>query len=144
MKSIQFFVLGFLTVILFSCTGSSVAEQVLGTWKVTEADFSQILNSVPEEQKAFVESMIPQMEQAMKSSEMTFSKDGNFITKSSLMGQTMENKGTYKVSEDGTAITMTSNGKTSDFKIESITGKEMKVTSIVDKSAIKVTWVKVK
>lgn len=144
MKAIKFFILGFTAVLLTSCSGSAVSKQVLGTWKASNADFSQILKSVQEDQKAFVEAMIPQMEQAMESSEMTFAKDGKFTTTTALMGQTMKNEGTYKISKDGKTITMSSNGKTSDFNIESITNEEMKVISIVDSSAIKITWKKIK
>lgn len=139
MKTVKLFVMSALLVVMASCGGNSPKELIVGKWQVTDIDLSSMLATVPEEQKAFVESMIPKMEEAMKTMVMTFEKDGNVTTKATMMGDTREDKGTYKISEDGKKLSVTTNSKTEEMDIESISKGDMVVSSKIEGNSIKMT-----
>ena len=141
MKWMKYAAIAALSVVVIACS-SSPKDKLIGKWQVTAVDASEMLKTIPEEQKAFVEKMIPQFEEMMKTIVMTFEKDGKMNTKANMMGKTSDENGTYTLSEDGKELSIKTKGDAQKMKIESMTDKEMKIEADMDGAKIKMTLVK--
>lgn len=143
-----------LALVMFACKSGS-KNDVIGTWGVEEVDMSALLAGVSEEEKEMAEAFLPMMEEAMKSMEMTFEKDGDkaglksalkagkFTMKASMMGQEQNEEGTWTLSDDGKVLTTkTAEGPESKMNIESMAGNKMVVNSEMDGQIVKMTFVK--
>jgi hypothetical protein len=142
MKIFNVFIISALALTLFACKGG-VKNDIVGAWGVEEVDMSALLAGIPEEEKAMAEAFMPMMEEAMKSMEMTFEKEGKFTMKASMMGQDQNEEGTWSLSDDGKVLTTkTSEGPESKMNIESMSGNKMVVNSDMDGQTVKMTFVK--
>lgn len=141
MKLINAFLFSALTVVLVAC-GGSAKDNLVGKWQVSDIDMSAMMESVPEEQKAFMESMLPMMEEAMKSMTMEFSADGKVITKSSMMGQETEEEGTWTLSDDGKTLSFDNEGKEQTMEITELTANKMVVNIKEDETTFSMTFEK--
>lgn len=131
-----------LALVMFACKSGS-KNDVIGTWGVEEVDMSALLAGVSEEEKEMAEAFLPMMEEAMKSMEMTFEKEGKFTMKASMMGQEQNEEGTWTLSDDGKVLTTkTAEGPESKMNIESMAGNKMVVNSEMDGQIVKMTFVK--
>ena len=138
MKLFNAFLIGALAVVMVAC-GGSAQDNLVGEWQVQEVDMSAVLESVPEEQRAFMEAMMPMMEEAMKSMTMNFSADGKVVTKSSMMGQEQEEEGTWTLSDDAKTLTIDNAGNKQIMTIDELSDKSMKVTVKDDEGAFSMT-----
>jgi len=141
MKLLNAFLFSALTIVMVAC-GGSAKDNLVGKWQVSEVDMSAMLESIPEEQKAFMESMLPMMEEAMKSMTMEFSADGKVITKSSMMGQENEDEGTWTLSDDGKTLSFDNNGKKESMEITELTASKMVVKVKEDETEFSMTFEK--
>ena len=138
MKLFNAFLIGALAVVMVAC-GGSAQDNLVGEWQVQEVDMSAVLESVPDEQRAFMEAMMPMMEEAMKSMTMNFSADGKVVTKSSMMGQEQEEEGTWTLSDDAKTLTIDNAGNKQIMTIDELSDKSMKVTVKDDEGAFSMT-----
>jgi hypothetical protein len=138
MKLFNAFLIGALAVVMVAC-GGSAKDNLVGEWQVQEVDMSSVLESVPEEQRAFMEAMMPMMEEAMKSMTMNFSADGKVVTKSSMMGQEQEEEGNWTLSDDAKTLTIDNAGNKQNMTIDELSDKSMKVTVKDDEGAFSMT-----
>jgi len=140
MKIFNLFMVGALALTIVAC--KSGKDNLVGTWGVESVDMSEMLAGLNEEEKAMYESFLPMMEEAFKSMEMTFTKDGKMTTKAAMMGQESNDEGTWKLSDDGKKLTTTTNGKTEDITIEKLTASEMVLIMEADGMKIKMNMKK--
>jgi hypothetical protein len=141
MKLFNLFMVGAVTLMMFSCGGSG-KDALVGTWGVESVDMSDMLKGMSEEEKAMYESFLPMMEEAMKSMEMTFNADGTMAMKSAMMGQETNEKGKWKLSEDEKTLSTDTNGKKEDITIESLSGSNMVLVMESEGSKIKMNMKK--
>lgn len=97
---------------------------------------SEMLNGVPEEEKAMYEAFLPMMDEAFKTMLLTFRADGTMTTKASVMGTESNDEGTWIMSKDGKTLTTTSNGKSDNLIIEKLTKSAMLL--VLDADGMKV------
>jgi hypothetical protein len=138
MKLFNAFLIGALAVVMVAC-GGSAKDNLVGEWQVEEVDMSAVMESIPEEQRAFMEAMLPMMEEAMKSMTMNFSADGKVVTKSSMMGQEQEEEGTWTLSDDGKTLTIDNGGNKQNMNLDELTASKMVVTVKDDEGAFSMT-----
>lgn len=141
MKLLNVFLFSALTIVMVAC-GGSAKDNLVGKWQVSDIDMSAMLESVPEDQKAFMESMLPMMEEAMKSMTMEFSADGKVITKSSMMGQENEDEGTWTLSDDGKTLSFDTDGKKEEMEVTELTATKMVVNVKEDDAEFSMTFEK--
>jgi hypothetical protein len=132
----------FLALLLIVATTSSFSagkkpsKLIIGTWGVESVDMSEMLNGVPEEEKAMYEAFLPMMDEAFKTMLLTFRADGTMSTKANMMGTESSDEGTWVLSKDGKTLTTTSNGKTDNIVIEKLTKSVMLL--VLDADGMKV------
>lgn len=139
MKLFNAFLIGAVAVVMAAC-GGSAKDNLVGEWQVQEVDMSSVMETIPEEQRAFMEAMLPMMEEAMKSMTMNFSADGKVVTKSAMMGQEQEEEGTWELSEDGKTLTIDNKGNKQSMNIDELSGSTMKVTVKEDEGSFSMTF----
>ncbi|GAA0876972.1 hypothetical protein GCM10009118_33820 [Wandonia haliotis] len=141
MKLINVFVVSALALVMVAC-GGSAKDNLVGKWQVTGVDMSSMMESIPEEQKAFMEAMVPMMEEAMKSMTMEFAADGKVTQKSSMMGQEKEEEGSWKLSDDSKKLTITTNGNEESMDITELSASKMVVKISEEEGEISLTMEK--
>jgi hypothetical protein len=108
MKKLKYSVATFLVAaFLSSCSNSGGSgavsnpkELLAGTWKFDNMELGE---NVPEEEKAFIKEMIPEMK---GSTNYSFNENGELsISSKTLGGENAVTKGTWKISEDGKKFT---------------------------------------
>lgn len=120
-----------------------IRKLIVGTWGVDSVDLTSMLDGLSEEEKGMYEAFLPMMEEAMKSMEMTYEKDGKFIMKASILGQDQSEEGTWFLSEDGKVLTTKfSDVEENAMTILELSAKKMVVNTDIDGQQIKVTFVK--
>jgi hypothetical protein len=103
-------------VALVACGGKK-SDLIVGAWKLADMSFN-MPKEVPDSMKAKYEAqMKSQLDEMKKSSLTEFNKDGSFNAK--MAGQ--DNKGTWKLNEDGSKITLTKDGKDDVWNILELT-----------------------
>ena len=141
MKLFNAILLSTFTVVMVACGGNS-QNTLLGTWQVTDVDMSSMLETVPEEQKAFMEAMLPMMQEAMKSMTMEFSEDGKVITKSAVMGEQSEEEGTWSLSDDAKTLTINGEGNSQEMQVTELTNAKMVVKIVEEDGEFSMTFEK--
>jgi predicted nucleic acid-binding Zn-ribbon protein len=133
MKLLNVMLVGALTMVMVAC-GGSAKDQLVGKWQVTDVDMSAMMETIPEEQKAFMESMLPMMEEAMKSMTMEFTADGKVKQVSAMMGETQEEEGTWSLSDDAKTLTINTKGNDESMNLTELSSSKM-VVSIEEEDA---------
>jgi hypothetical protein len=133
MKLLNVMLVGALTMVMVAC-GGSAKDQLVGKWQVTDVDMSAMMETIPEEQKAFMESMLPMMEEAMKSMTMEFTADGKVKQVSAMMGETQEEEGTWSLSDDAKTLTINTKGNDESMNITELSSSKM-IVSIEEEDA---------
>jgi hypothetical protein len=100
-------------------------KKVVGVWKCTKVDFTDMLTGLSDEERAMYDTFLPMMEEAILSLQMTFNTDGSYASEMTMFEELSKNEGTWQLSEDGK--TLKTNVKESDevMTVESISSKEM-------------------
>jgi hypothetical protein len=89
------------------------------------------------------EAFLQMMEEAMKSMEMTFAKDGKFTMKAAMMGEEQSEEGTWSLSDDAKVLTtVAADGQENKFNIQELSAKKMVVNSDLDGQTVGMTFVK--
>jgi hypothetical protein len=107
MKKIISILFAAAVVTLVACGGGKKSDLVVGSWKLANMD-APMPKEIPDSMKTkFEAQMKAQVEEMKKSASFDFNKDGSFSVK--MMGQ--ENKGTWKLNDEGSKLMMTQGGK---------------------------------
>ncbi len=101
MKKVVYYLAALVMVAGFVACSGNKADMVAAKWKVADMDMGK---PVPPDQKAMMDKM---MEEVKKNSFFDFHKDGTYEL--SMMGQ--GEKGTWKLSDDGTKLLCKTEGK---------------------------------
>jgi len=119
-------------VTLVAC-GVKKSDLVVGSRKISDASASKP-NDVPDSLKSVWEAQMKMQAEAMKkSTAFDFNKDGSFSVK--MLGQ--ENKGTWKLNDDGSKIFRTMDGRTDTANVVEISASKMVFESEVQGQKIK-------
>lgn len=142
MKLLNVFMVSALALVMFACKGGG-KDAVVGTWGVDNVDFSSMLEGLSEDERGMYEAFLPMMEEAMKSMEMTFAKDGKFTMKAAMMGEEQSEEGTWSLSDDAKVLTtVAADGQENIFNIQELSAKKMVVSSDLDGQTVGMTFVK--
>ena len=141
MKLLNVMLVGALTMVMVAC-GGSAKDQLVGKWQVTDVDMSAMMETIPEEQKAFMESMLPMMEEAMKSMTMEFTADGKVKQVSAMMGETQEEEGTWSLSDDAKTLTINTKGNDESMNITELSSSKMIVSIEEEDASLSMTFEK--
>ncbi len=129
MKIYGILVLAILSLSLTTNTGNKkIAKKLVGTWSVERVDFSEMLKSMNEEDKAMAEMFMPMMEEGLKTLTWTFSKNGDFNSKSEFFGEKIDVKGSWNTSADGKLLNMIADGEKDECKLISLDKKKLVVS----------------
>jgi hypothetical protein len=108
-------------VTLVACAGGKKSELVVGSWKLADMA-APMPKEIPDSMKAkFEAQMKSQIDEMKKTTSFDFNKDGSYTVK--MMGQ--ENKGTWKLNEDGSKMTMTQEGKNDTASVVELTANKL-------------------
>lgn len=142
MKLLNVMLVGALTMVMVACGGGSGKDQLVGKWQVTDVDMSAMMATIPEEQKAFMEAMLPMMEEAMKSMTLEFTAEGKVMQVSAMMGETQEEEGTWSLSDDEKTLTINTKGRDENMNITSLSSSQMVVSIEEDDASFSMTFEK--
>jgi hypothetical protein len=121
MKKIISILFAAAVVTLVACGGAKKSEMVIGSWKLVDMK-APMPKEIPDSMKAkFEAQMKSQIDEMKKTASFDFSKDGTFTLK--MMNQ--ENKGTWKLNEDGSKMTMTQEGKSDTATVVELTANKL-------------------
>jgi hypothetical protein len=121
MKKIISILFAAAVVTLVACGGAKKSDMIVGSWKLVDMK-APMPKEFPDSMKAKMEAqMKAQIDEMKKTASFDFSKDGTFTMK--LMNQ--ENKGTWKLNDEGTKMTMTQEGKSDTASVVELTANKL-------------------
>jgi hypothetical protein len=133
-----------LFIFLMAC-GNSTKKRLVGSWLVKSVDFSALVAAAPEEQKAYLESLIPRMEATKKATKTVFQEDNHFRMKTELLGESMVVSGTYKLIDNQQKIVLQyGDNKQDTIQIIRLNDKTMEVKMDAQETGVKIVWEKIK
>jgi 3,4-dihydroxy-2-butanone 4-phosphate synthase len=100
-------------------------KKVVGVWKSTKVDFTDMLTGISDEERAMYDAFLPMMEEAILSLQMTFNADGSYTSEMTMFEELSKNEGTWQLSEDGKTLKTTVKESDEVMTVESISSKEM-------------------
>ena len=100
-------------------------KKVVGVWKSTKVDFTDMLTGISDEEKAMYDAFLPMMEEAILSLQMTFNADGSYTSEMTMFEELSKNEGTWQLSADGKTLKTTVKESDEVMMVESISSKEM-------------------
>jgi hypothetical protein len=111
---------------------SEVCSLLAGTWRVTDLDFLDYLESLPEDERATFFAHKDMFEAYIKTTVYTFNKDGSFSTSQILFGVEDFSEGTWTLSDDGFTLTTSTVHRKTDMFIVQISDSVLMMNVIVD------------
>lgn len=124
-------------VTLVSCGGKK-ADLVVGSWKIadmTVGTSKEIPDSMKARYEAYLAELKNQIEEIKKTSSFDFNKDGSLNFKSG--GH--DNKGTWKITDDGSKLSMTQGGKEDVSDVIELSSSKLVFESVQEGQKTKVT-----
>jgi hypothetical protein len=100
-------------------------KKVVGVWKSTKVDFTDMLTGISDEERAMYDAFLPMMEEAILSLQMTFNADGSYTSEMTMFEELSKNEGTWQLSADGKTLKTTVKESDEVMMVESISSKEM-------------------
>jgi len=100
-------------------------KKVVGVWKSTKVDFTDMLTGISDEERAMYDAFLPMMEEAILSLQMTFNADGSYTSEMTMFEELSKNEGTWQLSADGKTLKTTVKESDEVMTVESISSKEM-------------------
>jgi 3,4-dihydroxy-2-butanone 4-phosphate synthase len=100
-------------------------KKVVGVWKSTKVDFTDMLIGISDEERAMYDAFLPMMEEAILSLQMTFNADGSYTSEMTMFEELSKNEGTWQLSADGKTLKTTVKESDEVMTVESISSKEM-------------------
>ena len=100
-------------------------KKVVGVWKSTKVDFTDMLTGISDEERAMYDAFLPMMEEAILSLQMTFNAYGSYTSEMTMFEELSKNEGTWQLSADGKTLKTTVKESDEVMMGESISSKEM-------------------
>lgn len=119
-------------------------KKMVGVWKSTKVDFTDMLTGLSEEEKAMYDAFLPMIEEAIMSMKMTFNADGSYASEMTMFEETTKNEGTWQLSADGKTLKTIVNGSEEVMLVESLSSKEIVLMVEGDGMKWKITMAKQK